>query len=114
MHAGVSVAGHVPHMGDSRRALAAASSGVERTAVRLAIPKRNASMVTRMKRRLRDDFPRESIGCGVTGNLGLAAVLPNLEGEERFGFEIIWKLFNDLLQIAHILPILFNVVRFSP
>ena len=44
----VSVAGHMPHVRDTRRTLAAVGRGIERAAIGFVIPEMNAGVLNRM------------------------------------------------------------------
>lgn len=95
---------HVPHVCDARRGLPAAPRGRRRSLVpRGVVPQVDEIVMrARVHRRGGEDLLRECIdGLAARNRNAVVLVVPNLENQKRFSFEIVGKLVAELLERLH-------------
>src|SRR5262249_44324580 len=95
----VDMTGHMPHMGHAGRCLPAARRGIERHFGLLLIPEMNAVMVTGMHWLDGEHLLQESVGGKIAGDRGtMRPILPQLQSQERLGFDVIRKCMENSLE----------------
>ena len=99
-HLRVGVAGHVPHVGDGRRRLAAEGGGLQRTLGLAVVPEMDAVVMRRMVGGDGKDLVEQGVDRLRTGDRRVFFGMPDLPDQEGLRLDIVRPGLDDFLEVA--------------
>ena len=94
------VAGHVPHVGDAGRCLAALRGGADGADGFAVIPQMNAVVMRRVIRHSGKDLIEHGIDHLGAGDGHIAFAEPDAPDEEGLGLDVLWIILHERLEVA--------------